>query len=190
MHDGDETMTCIAALKTGEGVLLGGDSRTTFAGTAMNVSQPKVFEVGDFLIGCSGSRRHAELLRYHCDLESLTIDGDLDRFMARDFSNAVRKVFKEAGVVGEDSETSKVEIFAGAAIIVVRNEIYVLAGNFSCSRHDEYAAVGSGMDFALAILFAVTDKPPRARLSLALSTAAHLAEGVRAPFTILPEESR
>lgn len=184
-------MTCIVALRTEKGVLIGGDSRVMLNGTAIDCAAPKVFRKGEFLIGSCGSVRHRELLQHKLEIPPLLPDADLDRFMAVEFSDAVRSLFKEVGVMASDEGAKPFgDVFGGAALIVVRDAIFLLAGNFSCTRQKEFAAVGSGMDFAVAALHVTRELPARVRVLKALETAAHYAEGVQGPFTILPEESR
>ena len=81
-------MTAVAGLVHEGRVHLAADSAMT-AGWALTISaHPKVFRVGPYVIGTSGSPRVAQLMRYALDVPEPL--GDLHKFMATVFIDAVR----------------------------------------------------------------------------------------------------
>lgn len=189
-------MTCIVGLATADGrAYVGGDSCATITGTNCVVADGKVFERGAFLIGSAGGRRAMDILRYRGELpevpEMARVE-ELDRLLAVEFSDAVRKAFCEAGGILKDEE--KGECFNGSAVVAVQgsparpSRIYFLDGNFSVAPVASGRwATGSGCDFALGSLASTAGKTARERIEAALKAAAEYAEGVRPPFRILPE---
>jgi hypothetical protein len=200
MHDGDDPMTCIVGLIYSGGFLMGCDSKTKMVGTTIDLATPKIFERGELLIGTSGTRRDEELLHYSLDVPKLPEPSHngakaredlnaLDAYMGGTFSNAVRSLFKEQGALSSGDDAQQGDYYNGAALIGVRGQIYILFGNFACSRAREFAAVGSGMDFALAALDLTRHLEPRVRVHKALETAARFAQGVGGELLIFPSES-
>jgi ATP-dependent protease HslVU (ClpYQ) peptidase subunit len=175
-------MTCIVGLIDGGDVYLGGDSALSTGNEIIAQRQPKVFRVGDFLIGCSGSARIKLLLSYAFNPPKRPFAKDLESYMATDFLNAMRKCFKDGGLARKDSE---VESYYGSILIAHRGRLFHLGSNYSLfEAHCGYDAVGSGAEVAKGALYATRLLPPRERLLLALEAAATHVEGVRPPFTI------
>jgi ATP-dependent protease HslVU (ClpYQ) peptidase subunit len=183
-------MTCIVGLATSEGeAFVGGDSCGTVDDYTCILADGKVFARGEYLIGCAGSRRAAEIVRHRGTLPDIPADADadqLDRLMAVEFSDALRKAFDESGALTRSDD--KGECFDGTAIVAVRGRLYFVAGNFSVTPiSDGKWATGSGATFAIGSLDSTEGDDPRGRVLTALQIAAERAEGVRPPFHVLPE---
>lgn len=183
-------MTCIVGLATPDGkVFVGGDSCGTVGESLCMIGGGKVFEVGEFLMGVAGTRRPAEIFQYRLEVTAPPVGpvSELDRFMATDFADAMRRAITDAGALTKDSE--KGECFDATAIVAVRGRIYFAAGDFSITPvADGLWAAGSGAAYALGSLRSTEERPARERIQLALEMAVYYADGVRPPFHILPEE--
>jgi ATP-dependent protease HslVU (ClpYQ) peptidase subunit len=174
-------VTCVAGIAERGAVYLGADS-IAIGGYAMDVrATPKVFRHGAFLIGCAGSFRVADVIRYRFEPPPLTRD-DLHRYLATAFVDALRDVLKGHGVavVENNAEESPAEILVG-----VRGRLFTIDDDLHVGESCHgFAAVGCGRDLALGALYALGSRgTPRRRLTTALTAAESFSAGVRSPFT-------
>lgn len=177
-------MTCIAGIEHKGKVWIGADSGGFVDGTCMLHENGKIFRHGAiYLMGVSGSRRVAELLRFAFKPPRLPGKVNADAFMATRFVDEMRQTLRVGGVL---ERTNDVESFVGAVLVGVRGHgLYYVADNFSASRLlDGTAATGSGMEYALGALEATRELEPKERLSRALLAAERWNDSVRSPFHI------
>lgn len=146
-------------------------------------SPPKLFRVGDFIVGGAGDWRVTELVAYAAKIEPPAPDADIRRYMATDFTKAVRAAVKEYGCMrqedGQDSVGSSVLIGARGCLFKfdsLLSHIYI---------QDGFTAVGSGAEVSMGSLYETHGKglEPQERLRRALRAAEVLTDGVRQPFT-------
>ncbi len=92
-------MTCIVGLAHGGRVYMGADSAGV-AGLDIDTRRdPKLFKVGDLLIGFTTSFRMGQLLAYGFEPPPRPAGGDVRRWMVVDFVEAVRAVSGDGGAV-------------------------------------------------------------------------------------------
>lgn len=180
-------MTCIVGLEHEGAVWIGGDS------TGVNYSldihardDRKVFQVGEAVIGFTGSFRFGQVLQYRLEFPQINT-WDVYRWAAVDFMDAVRKACAAGGILEKRNEVETAHNF----LMGVRGMLFYCGPDFQMGRVlDGYAAVGCGAPFALGCLHRIQNEgqPPvtaQTRLLRALEAAAHHSAGVRGPFTIL-----
>lgn len=176
-------MTCIVGLVSGGRAWIGGDSAGC-NGWRLDVrSDPKVFRVGQFVMGFTDSFRMGQLLAHALQPPTLPkLKRDLDRYMTVDFVDAVRSLFKEKGfMLTKDGQES-----GGAFMVGVAGRIYVVERDFQVGRfQDGMQAIGCGADIALGVLLATGGMKPEARIRMALRAAALRSAGVAAPFRVV-----
>ncbi len=176
-------MTCIVALKTKAAILIGADSASVGGLDSRVSTVPKVFRVGDMLIGCTTSWRMIQLLQHGLTLPKHHADVETMAYMCTVFINAVRDCFRTGGFMTKDKETE----YGGTFLVVYRERIFHVDGDYQVNESaDGFDACGCGESYALGSLHATAQQDDgRARLQLALETAAHFSAGVRGPFTVL-----
>jgi ATP-dependent protease HslVU (ClpYQ) peptidase subunit len=183
-------MTCIVALKDGKGgVVMGGDSAGV-AGLDIRIRRdPKVAQVGEFLIGYTSSFRMGQLLFHKFTPPAIYRGEDLYHYMVARFTESVRKTFKRGGFskIGENEEEG------GTFIVAVQGRIFTLQNDFQVAEcHEDFTAVGCGESYALAAFRTMEmlkdRRPARSRVLTALKVAVEYSAGVRPPFVILPEK--
>ena len=181
-------MTCIVGLALKGAVHLGGDS-IAIDGYSMEVrSTPKVFRRGAFLVGCAGSFRLADVIRYHFSPPKLPEKGPLHRFMAVDFVEALREACKARGIASIENNVEEVE---AAVMVGVQGALFVIESDFHVGQPAPgFAAIGCGGQVALGALHATPALKPRARLTTALAAAHAYNAGVRPPFQFVSLRSR
>lgn len=172
-------MTAVAGLVHDGRVHLAADSAMT-AGWALTISaHPKVFRVGPYVIGTSGSPRVAQLMRYALDVPEPL--GDLHRFMATVFIDAVRQTLKEGGAATKESER---EGTGGSfALVGVGGRLFEIQSDYQAGESaNGFAAIGCGFEACLGVLYATPGSAPRRRLQVAMEAAELLNAAVRGPF--------
>lgn len=178
--------TCIVALKCRDkSIIIGADSAGTDSAwlSSRHVRDEKVFRNGDFLFGCTSSYRMLQLLRYSFDPPDRKAGQSRESYMATDFIEAVRKLFKDYGFAKIQHERHD----GGTFIVVYDGEIYRVQDNYACLRHgDFFLACGCGEEYALGALHVTEPMEDEVgRVLKALRTAAHFSAGVRGPFHVI-----
>jgi len=176
-------MTCIIGLVSDGKVYMGGDSAGARGWTVRPMQNPKVFEVGPFIIGGEGSNRMYDVLQYHLKVQPQ--DGESDHeYMICQFAEAVRATLKEHGVAKIENNVEKGGIF----LVGYRGHLYWADSDFQISEDiDGYDACGCGQEFALGAMMALEELPPKKRIRRALEIAAHFSGGVMEPFTVIKQ---
>jgi ATP-dependent protease HslVU (ClpYQ) peptidase subunit len=172
-------VTAIAGIVQSGRVHLAGDSAIT-AGWALTISaHPKVFRVGPYVIGTSGSPRVAQLMRYALDVPEPL--GDLHRFMATVFIDAVRQTLKDGGAATKESERESTG--SSFALVGVHGRLFEIQSDYQVGESaNGYAAIGCGFEPCLGALYATPTLAPRRRLQIAMEAAELLNAAVRGPF--------
>lgn len=168
-------MTTIIGIKTESSVLLIGDRRAT-DGTRYGVlSEPKVFRVGDALIGYSGTLRSLQALKCGLQLRARQ-DGESPlQYLTGLLVTEMRLTFHDR-MITDDAP--------GETIVACGGELYVITTDGSAlAPHRGYDAIGSGQDYALGVMYAnrhIVD--PRLRLWKAMEAAAEFDSYTGGPF--------
>ncbi|GAA3785553.1 hypothetical protein GCM10022403_020400 [Streptomyces coacervatus] len=173
-------MTVIVGLVHRKRVHLAGDSAGSDDYRLTICRDPKVFTSGPYVLGFTSSFRMGQLLHYA--LEPPHPEGDLYRFMATTFVNAVRNCLKDGGWARKESEQEQ----AGTFLVGIHGRLFAIHGDYQVAEPaDAYAAVGCGDEYALGALHATADlgMRPRKRLGAALRAADHHSGAVAAPYT-------
>lgn len=180
-------MTCIAgAIKDGE-VCIGGDGVSIQpSSSARPLAAGKVFKLGEFLIGASGTVRAEQIFRYL--FEPPSISGDLQSYMVRHFVPVLRALMKEHG--GECKTEDGDEELNARYLVGVRGRLFEIDSAYGAfESHLPYAAVGSADQEALAAMFTALamDSGVSAEeiVRRGLAAAAEFNTDIRPPFTVM-----
>jgi ATP-dependent protease HslVU (ClpYQ) peptidase subunit len=181
-------MTCIAgAIKDGE-VWIGGDAVSISREACVRVGvKSKVFTLGEFLIGSSGTVRTGQIAQFLFDVPK--VDGDLTAYLVKSFAPALRAAMKENG--GEIKVQSGADEMDGRLLIGVRGRLFTIDSGYGVfESRANYAAVGCADQEALAAMFTVNsllagDATGEQIVKHGLLAAAEFDSNIRPPFTIL-----
>ncbi len=184
-------MTAIAAVSVRGTVYMGGDHAAVGDSHYLElVATPKVFEVGDLVLGYTSSFRMGHALQHRLALPDGLPDGhdltELDRWMAVPFMDAVRQVMRDAGYLRKESDRET----GGLFLCGVRGQIYTCDEDFHAHRHlAPYAACGSGVSACLGALWLahrrIFPEDPAQVVRDALEAAEACIATVRGPFTVV-----
>lgn len=164
-------MTCIAAIKKDGKVFIAGDRAGTGGYVQHNQSEPKIFQVGEFLIGYSGCYRMAQIVRYHTHLPKPREDQEIVEFIVTEIVSSIRRAMIDQGA---NSKERGADMQGGGIIIGYRGRIFRIESNYQVfGSNDDYTAMGSGGEVALGALYALrsSKESPKRKLKTAIHAA-------------------
>jgi len=174
-------MTCIVALEHNGNVYVGGDSAAVAGWDVQSITHPKVFRVGDFIIGYTTSFRMGQLLEYNLTVPD-NPDGDDLRYLITQFIPAVRECLKQGGFAKVENNTEE----GGEFIVGYRGRIYLVGSDFQITHHrDRFLSTGCGESFAMGALAAMEITDPKKAVLKALKIAGMFSAGVRPPYYVI-----
>jgi ATP-dependent protease HslVU (ClpYQ) peptidase subunit len=177
-------MTAIVGLVHRRTVYIGGDSAGASGWSLTVRADSKVFHNGGYLFGFTTSFRMGQLIRYA--LKPPKPAGELERFMATKFIDALRDCLKDGGWARKEAEREE----GGTFLVGIKGRLFTVHEDYQVAEAaDGYAAVGCGDEIALGALFATagTRMPPERRVETALRAAERFSAGVRGPFVCLSQ---
>ena len=184
-------MTCIVGIVDPAGkVIIGGDAcGTDNWSNATIYKTPKVFKIGDAIVGYSGSYRMGQIIQYQAPhLDKLLCIQDPLRHLVNEWIPKVQELLTQAK---QSKLDNSVQISGGCFLLGYMGRLFSVEENFSILESDDnYAAYGSGYLYALGSLHSTirTKLTPKKRVMFALEAAAHHNGGVAGPFTILEQD--
>jgi hypothetical protein len=181
-------MTCIVGIETPQGVMLGADSISGDTGswTCWTADVPKLFRLGQYVLGFTSSWRMGDLLRHQLRLAPPPATR-VHRHMVVAVVPAIRACLKEGGF----ATTKDGAEVGGFFLIGTNGQLFQIGSDYQVNRSTHgYNAVGVGRDIALGALAATERGAPRRRLRLALEAAGKHCMGVRGPWCFLAESGR
>lgn len=174
-------MTCIIGLVESGVVYIGADSGLVCGNEVRVYAHPKVFRVGEFLIGYCGSVRESQVLRFHLYVEPRAAIQPKLEYMVTTFVEAVRTCLKDYGVSRIENNVES----GGYFLVGYQGHLYFFATDMQVSEYaDGFHAIGSGAYYALGAMQVLKDLSPRCRIQRALESSAYFCSGVMGPFSI------
>jgi hypothetical protein len=180
-------MTCIVGFQTPTGVIIGGDSAGSNEHHISVRADAKVFERGPFLYGITSSFRMGNLLRYAFDPPEALASESVEQYMHTRWLDALRRCFKDGGY----ARTHEGQESGGFFLVGYRGRLFCVESDYQLAQGaDPFAAVGSGMYYALGCLhaFVGSNVEPVHRVERALQAAAYFDPFVRAPFVLIGQD--
>lgn len=166
-------MTCIAAIRTPKGTLLGADSAVDF-GTHTGLVDDKLFLCGGLWAGGAGDALALQYMRHGLP--------PLPRKTKDPLGTAQRMWAKRLVAIRE--ELTSIDDSIWGELIIAHPDVLMLAtirGEVLPLTRG-YAAIGSGAEYAMAIMHRLADRPPVERITEAIMTACEFVPGsVRPP---------
>jgi|GEM_PF-6358640 len=161
-------------------------------GRAVERRTPKIWEHtllnGEkILFGVEGRLKLHQILHFCTELAELPAEGDIGHLVVKHWLPAIEKSLRNAKLLYTEDDEEQVR---GGFIIGLRGTILTVDSNLAVSDFvDPFAAIGSGMEVARGVLYALsrigTDLGPEERLRLAVETAGRYFNSVGGPTTVL-----
>lgn len=180
-------MTCIVGVADGTNVWLGADNAgSDEQGNLYLHSETKVWKHNGLVIGSSGSRRIAQLLKHSLECPPCPAEQDALSFVVTTFLDAVRKCLRErARLTVKDG----LETMNGSIIVGVKGRLFTIDDEFGVNEApDGYDAVGSGAPEARGVLYALAHEGLNSILPTALECSERFNTEVRRPFAYVSTE--
>jgi ATP-dependent protease HslVU (ClpYQ) peptidase subunit len=188
-------VTCIVGLTENGNVWIGGDSVGAAGHYLQNRVDPKVFRVGELLIGFTSSFRMGQSLMFGWTPPKVAADEDVFAWMCTEFIDSVRHRFSVAGFRRKDNEVES----GGTFLVGVRGRLFEVGDDFQVAEHrHHYNAVGCGADIAKGAMYTMSKlrqnehmhslTPPDV-LDAALTAASEFSSWVAPPFRIMSLET-
>jgi len=178
-------MTCVVGVRHEGVIYIGADSLSSDRVEAQVRKDPKVFTLGEFVIGFTSSWRMGQVLRYHFKLPAIPDDIDLHAYMVLHFVEELRTVAKKAAIAEVQNSVESL----GKFLVGVRGRLFCIESDFQVGEGvQDYAAVGSGSAYALGAMhfqrWRLLDRPryPSAEIQCALEAASEHSPYVRGPW--------
>ena len=161
---------------------MGGDSAAVSDWDIQVSANPKVFQIGDFLIGYTSSFRMGQLLQYNLEIPENTCGKDDMKYLVTKFIPAVRDCLKNGGYTKIDSNQEN----GGFFLVGYRGKAYKVASDFQITRmSNKFVAVGCGEKYALGALAAQKIEHPENAVIRALEIAGMFSSGVCSPYHVV-----
>ena len=182
-------MTCVLGIVHNDRICLCADSASAGGWWKLELRKdPKVFRIGNMLIGFTTSWRMGQILRYQLELPEYHASTDTHEWMVTNFIEAVRECLKTGGFsnVKDNVETG------GDFLVGFSGKLFKIEDDFQVGETlKNYAAVGCGADLALGSLYATSRmKSVRRRAEIALEAAEKFSAGVARPFNFIGMKQR
>jgi 20S proteasome alpha/beta subunit len=173
-------MTCIVGLRTDLGVYIGADSAASdSSGGFATVVHPKVFEISNFLVGCTVSFRLMQVLQYCFKPDERKQNESDFQYLVTGFSNKLHDILKEYECSFDEGDPG--------LLIGYRGRLYHTMCDFSIMEYNApYVAIGSGGDYALGSMYSTAklNISPEDRIRIALESASFNNSFCSEPYTI------
>ena len=174
-------MTCIVGIAENGRVYMGCDSAAIQDWESRITRMPKVFILGEFIIGYTTSFRMGQILRHFLEVRKQESGEDTFSYMVKVFSESVRDCLKAKAFTTVSNNTER----GGQFLVGYHGRLYSAESDFQVSEWcDDFSAIGVGAPYALGALKALDGKP-RQRIIKALSISTYFCIGVRKPFKVL-----
>lgn len=173
-------MTCIVGVEYQGDVYMVADSSSVAGWQGVATTMPKVFRLGDILIGYTTSFRMGQILEYHLSPPADNHPGSPVGYLVKQLIPAIRELFREHGYMGKAEERE----CGGQFLVGYRGKLFLVDSDFQVNRsRDGYYAIGAGAEYALGSLFTTVDEPRISiRLDKAVGAAGKFSIGVIGPF--------
>ncbi len=179
-------MTVIAGVVSNGSVYMAADSGASCDSSIVSIKESKLFSVGRddnrIIVGAAGSARIFQLLKYHLKVRKPTKTESPLKYLSGAFTEQYARLTKSAG----DGPERPSELLIG-----FRGRLFEMGSDFSLIESTfDFAAIGSGADFALGVLYATAGgADPKLRLTQAVHCAAKLSPTCALPMTTMSLET-
>lgn len=158
---------------------MGGERGYSDSHTLVSSTQPKIFSIGQYLIGYAGNSGVGQAIVYNFSppaLKSIKIDNH----MLKLFMPQLRSFIKESDIKLPDSEDDSTGLIVG-----IKGRVYeVDLSDFQCVEYEE-VSIGSGSGYAYGSLYTSIGLPPKARVEKAIQSAINYSPTCQSPIDIL-----
>lgn len=160
-------MTCIVAISDGSKVYMGGERGHSDSHIITSSSRPKIFEVGQYLIGYAGNTGIGQAVIHNFPFPPLGKTTNIEKHMLTVFIPALRTFVKESDIKMPENDDDNAGFIVG-----LKGHIYEIdISDFQCVEYEQLA-IGSGSGYAYGSLHTSSDiDNNKTRIHIALNAA-------------------
>lgn len=162
-------------------VYMGADSLGSDGYSRERRVAPKVFTLGEFIMGYTSSFRMGQLLQYKLVIPKHPEGMDEFEYMVKHLVEAIRTTLLEGGYASKLNNTER----GGDFLVGYRGRLFGIGSDFQVGEAmHNFNSVGAGEYFANAALWATRNQnlEPYARLELAMQAAEEFCVTISSPF--------
>ena len=172
-------MTCIVAISDKGHVYMGGERGFSDSYTLVSSTRPKIFSIGQYLIGYAGNSGIGQAIVYNF-VPPVLKSNKIDEHMLTSFIPSLRSFIKESDIKISDNEDDTTGLIIG-----IKGGVYeVDLSDFQCVEYDEIS-IGSGSAYAYGSLYTSKDLPAKARVEKAIQSAINYSPTCQGPIDII-----
>lgn len=179
-------MTCIVGYIENENkVWIGGDSAAVSGVDRVPRLDSKVFKIGNFLIGCAGSFRAMQVVRFQFKPPKQKPKQDLFEYMCTDFVYELKSKMRETGLILMKDELHEHE---SRFLVATKGRLFDIDFDFQVGENIErWNAVGQPESYVMGAMKAMDGMSitPKEKIQKCLSIASHYSGAVCRPFNIM-----
>ena len=181
-------MTLIVGLENSDGKVYIGSDNGIFGGDdKWNAHEDKVFRKRNYLIGCAGSIRLGQIIRYHFD-PPIFKSGNIYKFLVNRFvKNLVNCIHKYSPDIYSEVGAKDIDL---EILLGYKGKIFTIGNDLGVYRDvaNKFNVIGANGDVAKGVLFASEklskDLHPEQRIKLAFEGTAKFTTTVVPPYRI------
>jgi 20S proteasome alpha/beta subunit len=172
-------LTCIIAISHENKVYIGGERGHSDSHTLVSSTQPKIFEIGSYLIGYAGNTGIGQAVVHNFEFPAVK-STNIYKHMTGVFIPALRSFFKDNDIKIPENEED-----AGSFIVGVKGKVYEIdTSDFQCVEYTE-VSIGSGSSYAYGSLYSTKYYEPRDRIMQGIESAILYSPSCIGPIDIL-----
>lgn len=173
-------MTVIAAIVKDNTIYMGGDRGYSDSHIISSSTQPKIFEIGSYLIGYAGNSGIAQSVIHNFEFPAVGKTTNINKHMHKVFIPALRSFFTDNNIKLPDGDDDGTGFIVG-----LKGRLYEIdLSDFQCVEYSE-VSIGSGSSYAYGSLYTSIDKDPIERIGMAIGSAIMYSPTCQGPMDIL-----
>lgn len=188
-------MTCVVGIKKDNVVYIGADSSASSEGSdfILSRSDAKVFRVGSFIIGFSGSFRFGQIMRFSFKPPEHKSGKSDYAYMCSDFVTKLQSTLEKNRFNGQNDKT---EMESSTELLVGYNrELYYVGQDYQIGiNNDNYSAIGCSDVIALGALYAINNIKgtisAEKQIEIALDASTKYCSRVLRPYIIISSDKK
>jgi 20S proteasome alpha/beta subunit len=172
-------MTCIIAISNGKKVYMGGERGHSDSHTLVSSSQPKIFDVGSYLIGYAGNTGIGQAVIHNFEFPAVKTP-NIYKHMTGVFIPSLRTFIKDNDIKLPENEDD-----AASFLVGVKGRVYEIdTSDLQCVEYDE-VCVGSGASYAYGSLYSTKEYNSLERIKAGIEAAILYSPSCQYPIDIL-----
>jgi len=172
-------MTCIVAISYKNKVYMAGERGHSDSHTLVSSTQPKIFDIGSYLIGYAGNSGIGQTVVHNFHFPAIKLT-NIYKHMTTVFIPQLRSFIKDNDIKIPENDDDNASFIVG-----VKGRVYEIdLSDFQCIEYNE-VSIGSGSSYAYGSLYSTKDYEPQDRIRQGIEAAILYSPSCQYPIDIL-----